>query len=168
MKPLYIFDLDGTLADIKHRRHHVEQPACPACGSIKRCACTGRAPFKQNWSAFFRACGEDTPIKPVIDTLVHLHAAGADIWVWSGRSDEVKELTIDWLRNQGVMSLVQQLRMRPEGDYTPDEKLKRSWYDAMSPQSKQRLVAVFDDRDRMVKMWRGLGVVCFQVADGDF
>ncbi len=30
------------------------------------------------------------------------------------------------------------------------------------------VVAVFDDRDRLVKMWRSVGVVCLQVADGDF
>ena len=33
---------------------------------------------------------------------------------------------------------------------------------------KERLVAVFEDRDRMVKMWRAAGVPCFQVADGEF
>ena len=26
----------------------------------------------------------------------------------------------------------------------------------------------FDDRDQVVKMWRGLGIECFQVREGDF
>jgi len=38
----------------------------------------------------------------------------------------------------------------------------------MLTEDKSRLVAVFDDRDRVVKMWRDVGVTCFQVADGEF
>jgi hypothetical protein len=33
---------------------------------------------------------------------------------------------------------------------------------------RQRLVAAFDDRDRVVQMWRAAGVTCFQVAPGEF
>ena len=38
----------------------------------------------------------------------------------------------------------------------------------MSPEDRARLVMVFDDRDRVVNMWRRNGVVCAQVAPGDF
>ena len=44
MKPLYIFDLDGTLALIKHRRHFVE-----------------REPHHQDWERFYAACVDDGP-----------------------------------------------------------------------------------------------------------
>ena len=30
------------------------------------------------------------------------------------------------------------------------------------------VLGVFEDRDRVVKMWRDLGITCFQVAEGDF
>jgi hypothetical protein len=30
------------------------------------------------------------------------------------------------------------------------------------------LMAVFDDRDKVVAMWRRNGVACFQVAEGNF
>lgn len=33
---------------------------------------------------------------------------------------------------------------------------------------RRRLVAVFDDRDKVVSMWRARGVACFQVAPGAF
>lgn len=33
---------------------------------------------------------------------------------------------------------------------------------------RDRLVAVFDDRARVVRMWRKAGITCFQVAPGDF
>ena len=58
--------------------------------------------------------------------------------------------------------------MRDEGDYTADDTLKRSWYENMLSEDRARLVAVFDDRDRVVKMWRDVCVTCFQIADGEF
>jgi hypothetical protein len=51
---------------------------------------------------------------------------------------------------------------------TPDDVLKRQWFDAMLRDDRERLVATFDDRDRVVKMWRDAGVTCFQVAPGEF
>lgn len=50
----------------------------------------------------------------------------------------------------------------------PDEKLKRLWLNEMSQADRSRLTAVFDDRDKVVAMWREAGVPCFQVAPGEF
>ena len=58
--------------------------------------------------------------------------------------------------------------MRPANDFTPDAQLKESWLHAMHPEDRARLVAVFEDRDRVVAMWRRNGVQCFQAAPGDF
>ena len=155
MKPLYIFDLDGTLALIEHRRHFVERPR-----------------VEQDWKAFYAACDKDAPNDPVIDTMERLREAGADIWIFSGRSDEVREKTIQWLANQTTFMTWDldgpMLTMRAGGDYTPDDVLKKRWLDGMLIGDKARLVAVFEDRDRMVKMWRAAGVPCFQVAAGEF
>ena len=38
----------------------------------------------------------------------------------------------------------------------------------MRPEDRARLVAVFEDRKRVVDMWRENGVTCYQVAPGDF
>ena len=155
MKPLYIFDLDGTLALIEHRRHFVERPR-----------------VEQDWKAFYAACDKDAPNDPVIDTMERLREAGADIWIFSGRSDEVREKTIQWLANQTTFMTWDldgpMLTMRAGGDYTPDDVLKKRWLDGMLIGDKARLVAVFEDRDRMVKMWRSQGIACFQVAPGEF
>ena len=155
MKPLYIFDLDGTLALIGHRRHYVERPR-----------------GEQDWKAFYAACDNDEPNEPVIDTMERLRESGADIWIFSGRSDEVREKTIQWLANQTSFMTWDldgpMLTMRQGGDYTPDDVLKKRWFDDMLISDKARLVAVFEDRDRMVKMWRDAGVPCFQVATGEF
>lgn len=151
LRPLYIFDLDGTLALIEHRRHYVE---CPR--------------EQQDWKAFYAACAEDLPNLPVIETLRALADAGADVWVFSGRSDEVREQTHDWLCKHVLFLFEQHVMMRPAGDFTPDDRLKLRWLNEMLPADRERLVAVFEDRDRMVKMWRAQGIACFQVAPGDF
>lgn len=74
MKPLYIFDLDGTICCCKHRRHFVE-----------------RERSAQDWKGFYAACDLDAPLLPVVSTMERLRHAGADIWFFSGRSDEVRE-----------------------------------------------------------------------------
>jgi len=153
MKPLYIFDLDGTLALNEHRQHLAKA---------------------QKWDEFFEACHLDKPNYPVIRTMTML--AGCDILIFSGRSDQVRHETEKWLCDYTPYDIgdrvvlfdrtVNMLRMRRAGDYTPDEGLKRQWYLDLPLPDRERLVAVFDDRDKVVSMWRELGVACFQVAPG--
>jgi hypothetical protein len=155
MKPLYIFDLDGTLALIEHRRHFVERPRAEV-----------------DWNAFFAACLDDAPNHPVIGTMERLLESGAEVWIFSGRSDAVRRETMEWLNHWASFTMEDlsgpMLRMREAGDFTPDHELKRQWYESMLQIDKDRLVAVFDDRTRVVAEWRELGVPCFQVADGRF
>lgn len=152
-RPLYIFDLDGTLALIDHRRAILDEKDDP-----------------HRWRRFYAACGEDEPNPPVIDTMERLRLV-ADVWIFSGRSAEVRDLTIAWLTTHTSFlhhDLDTALVMRQEGDHRPDDALKREFLDRMLVDDQRRLVAVFDDRDRVVKMWRDAGVPCFQVAPGDF
>lgn len=156
MKPLYIFDLDGTLALIDHRRHIIEDPSRD----------------DSKWRRFYDACDKDRPNEPVIRVMESLRRF-ADVWIFSGRSDEVATKTIDWLAQhtsflRSDLLYGDVLTMRQEGDYTPDDRLKKQWLDAMLVDDRQRLVATFDDRDRVVQMWRDNGVPCFQVAPGGF
>lgn len=161
--PLYIFDLDGTLALIEHRKHIIEEP--------------GRDDDK--WRRFYAACVDDQPNQPVIDTLKALRKGGAEIWIWSGRSDEVAAQTEEWLYKHDILQTTmflhwepfappEKLMMRKAGDFTPDHILKYQWLAELEPPERDRLTAVFEDRDRVVKMWRDAGVQCFQVAAGDF
>lgn len=167
MTQLYIFDLDGTLALIEHRRHFVEAPMIQAQASLGG---QMKDPnFKPDWQGFFAACVHDSPNLPVIDTLLTLLRSGCDVWIWSGRSSEVMEQTTRWLSDHlGTEAEDVSLCMRVEGDHTPDEKLKASWLEQLSSHDRRRLVAVFDDRDKVVAMWRANGVTCFQVAPGEF
>jgi len=139
-----VFDLDGTLADVEHRRHLVRGA-------------------KPDWRSFYRSCVTDAPKPEVIGALKAHQAAGHRVEIWSGRSDEVKLETHDWLEAQGIdPSLL--TRMRDRRDFTPDHDLKRSWLAACDA----RPDVVYDDRNKVVAMWRAEGIACFQVAPGDF
>jgi len=155
LKPLYIFDLDGTLALIDHRKGILDCKDDP-----------------NRWRRFYAACDKDWPNEPVIKTMEALRHSGADVWIFSGRSDEVKDKTIAWLTEHTSFLRCDleggALTMRRLGDHTPDDVLKREWLDGMLVDDRQRLVAAFDDRDRVVKMWRDAEVTCYQVAPGEF
>lgn len=153
VQPLYIFDLDGTLALVEHRRPILDLKDDP-----------------QRWKKFYEACVDDLPNMSVINTLWLLaRMMDIEVRVWSGRSNSVRRQTQDWLiKHVRLPAVAHSIQMREEGDFTPDEVLKRKWYDALPETDRSRLVAVFDDRDKVVAMWRDLGVTCFQVAPGNF
>lgn len=153
MRDLYIFDLDGTLALIDHRRHILDEKDDP-----------------NRWRRFYAACGKDEPNAPVIRVMESLRRF-ADVWIFSGRSSEVRDATVAWLRQHTTFRFAEldhALVMRNEGDYMADDVLKKQWLDGMLVDDRRRLVAAFDDRDRVVQMWRDNGVTCFQVAPGEF
>jgi hypothetical protein len=163
MKNVIICDLDGTLADLRHRRHLVERPTPEQLASTHQ-------GWKPNWPAFHSACVDDTPLSDtiaVVDALACDPRARRELWIVSGRSEAVRAQTEAWLWRQGVIHW-NRLIMRPVGDYTRDDDLKERWLLGGILPRKERILCVFDDRDRVVKMWRRHGLTCHQVAPGDF
>jgi hydroxymethylpyrimidine pyrophosphatase-like HAD family hydrolase len=148
---IVLADLDGTIALIEHRRHWLDAERHPDLTSDER------------WRRFFAECAEDLPNSPVIQTLQALRRAGYSIHIFSGRSSEVVHETVTWL--QGNKVPWDHFKMRSAGDFTPDEVLKRQW---ISEYDLSEILCVFDDRKKVVDMWRELGLACFQVAPGDF
>lgn len=172
-----IFDLDGTLALIDHRRHIIKSKShpCPECQHAKtgekslcnRCGGTGTITQKvstADWKLFYAMCDQDTPNHWVID-LVKMYQQNHRVVILSGRSEEVREKTLQWLAQHEVPFDL--LVMRPEGDTTPDEELKAGWCEEYNL-TPNRVKCVFDDRDKVVAMWRNCGFNCAQVAVGNF
>ena len=153
-KDTVIFDLDGTLALIDDRR-----------------ALATKDNGKMDWDVFFDPSNIDLdlPNDPVIKMAQLLDSQGFKIVIFSGRSKATKDVTKDWLNKFGVPSNI--LKMRPTGNgfqFMPDDKLKKKWLDDIFGDNKDRILCVFDDRQKVVNMWRDNGIDCFQVADGNF
>ena len=150
MRALYIFDIDGTVANIEHRVHKLKEIDNP-----------------DRWDEFYSMCDKDVKNMPVIETLNRILASGAEVYFFTGRVEAVRDKTEKWLLLNLYIGEVN-LTMRPDGNYTPDHLLKDKWYNSMFDVDKKRLVAVFDDRQSVVDMWRSNNVACFQVAPGNF
>ncbi len=158
-------DIDGTIADIAHRRAHL----------------TGD---KKNWTAFERGMILDTPVPHVIDAVKTLYDSGWKVVMCTGRSERNRAVTEYWLKEHGipyhalyaraeylidpVTGLPQRSRkgkLMPDSrrdDIVKEELLQQARRDGYDPD------IVFDDRDQVVAMWRREGVPCIQVAEGDF
>ena len=154
-KDVVIFDLDGTLANIDARRKLATKDN-----------------GKMNWDVFFDPTNIslDLPNQPVIEMAKTLHKEGKKIVIFSGRSKATKDVTAEWLEKNDVPFDV--MKMRPTGHpwaFMPDDKLKKGWLDDIFPGKQiNRILCVFDDRTKVVNMWRENGLSCFQVAPGDF
>lgn len=145
-----IFDLDGTLALIDKRRAKAALPN-----------------GKMNWKTFFAPenIQLDEPNWPVIESFKALQEAGHIVGIFSGRDDISKTETRDWLASFNIQPDF--LRMRRNGSFVPDDKLKKLWLDDLIKDGHD-VMCVFDDRDKVVKMWRENGIACFQVNYGEF
>ena len=145
---MYIFDLDGTLADAEHRMHCIQGQ-------------------KRDWDAFYAACTLDKPIMATI-RIARLLCAHYDVRIWTGRSDVVYKQTAEWLARFLPEFDIDGLRMRKGRDFRADSVVKKEWYYALDEDEQRSILAIFEDRARVVQMWRSLGHTCYSVADGDF
>ena len=161
MRPLYIFDIDGTIANLEHRLHHIYFNA--SMHGLEK-------DFKKDWQAFHNDVGDDKPIWTVIDVLVDLSMLN-DIWFFTGRMESCRADTVVWIEKYMPYFSKKNhinITMRPQNDYRPDYEIKKEMLDNMLAVDRNRLVAIFDDRNTVVNMWRKNGITCFQVADGEF
>ena len=108
----------------------------------------------------------DTPNEPVIRVVRALHAAGYRIVFCSGRTDACREDTATWLATHvGVPYAA--LHMRAAGDQRKDSIVKAEIFDKHIRHA-YRIIAVLDDRNQVVDMYRSMGLTVLQVNYGDF
>lgn len=146
---MIVFDLDGTLALDHHRKEHLlKEP--------------------KDWETYFSLCGKDEAHTPICN-LVHALFSTDTLAIWSGRSERVRYETNEWLEAKGLRWCFDEIRMRAADDFTQDDVLKKQWLDEWnSSHPDDPVTLVFEDRKRVVDMWRANGIVCCQVAPGDF
>jgi predicted kinase len=117
-----------------------------------------RSPF--DW----KRVGEDTPNEGVL-TLADELGWRSKLIIISGRDEVCRPETEEWLATYDLS--YEELLMRPAGDHRKDSIVKEEifWRD-IAPKYSVR--GVLDDRNQVVAMWRALGLLCLQVADGNF
>lgn len=130
-----IFDIDGTLA-LMHNR----------------------GPY--DWDKVDR----DRVNNIVVDQINLNKAAGRKILLVSGRDEECRAMTIDWLQTYDIH--FDELLMRPLGSSTKDSAVKKDIYlNQIEP--RFNVLAIFDDRLQVIKAWNKLGLFVFNVNQGN-
>lgn len=152
-KPIVFVDIDGTIADLTHRRQFVTIPDDDQISE-------GNKPFKKDWDSFFNAIRYDKPIQFVIDWVNALYNSGEYyIFLLSGRNTNTQQDTLEWLYNNGVN--FHRILMRNASDHRPDFEVK-SGFMKMFP--KDKIAFAIDDRPQVVELvWRLNGIRVFQV-----
>ncbi len=142
-----IFDIDGTIADVEHRRHFV-------------------ADGNNDWKSFRKETVFDTPVQWVVDIAKRHIAAGDEVAFFSARNESERTVTESQI-SRWVGDGHKGVFLRPDGDFRPDEEFKSDLADSFEEMGG-KIDIVFDDRNKVVDMWRKRGTPVVQVADGDF
>ncbi len=158
-----IFDLDGTLADDGGRNHYLHPRHPELCSKAYGVNGVCECGAKRDWNRYFAEAGNDLPKSNTIKVCNDL-ARWHKIYILSGRSESTREVTRKWLHDQGVV--YDKLIMRGIDDRTQDDELKLRWVEELG--IKERVLCIFEDRQRVVDAWRRAGYTCFQVAPGNF
>ena len=123
----------------------------------------------KDWNAFYNACGEDEPIKSIIDLVCTL-ANDYDIIFCTGRRESCAEDTVLWINeNFPAWSGHVDILMRKDTDFRHDTLVKPELLaEFLQRNPHYEIALILEDRNSMVAKWRELGYTCLQVADGDF
>lgn len=138
-----IVDIDGTLAHIAD----------------------GRSPYDAS-----RAMNDslDDAVS-VITAMFYNH--GYKVIILTGRHEEHREVTENWLKENDVQYDELYTRMEydvdEKGNRLDDKIVKQRLYET-HVKARFNVKFVLDDRNRVVDMWRSLGLKCLQVAEGNF
>lgn len=140
-----IIDLDGTLADIRVRLKHLEGG-------------------KKDWKSFNKSIETDE-LHEWCREIIERFAIDHKIIIVSGRTDELKTQTEEWLKKYKI--IYHNLFMRKAHDHRPDNEIKLEIYEKHI-RDQFSISFVLDDRQKVVDMWRAEGLVVLQCAPGNF
>lgn len=136
----------------------------PELSDVVLCDLDGTLALFGNANPYDRDFLKDKPNEPILNIINNLEPHIRLIIV-SGRNGKYKEVTEKWLAENNI--LYDKLIMRQEEDMRKDSIIKQEIYEN-EIKGKYNVLFVLDDRNQVVELWRSLGLVCLQVADGDF
>lgn len=124
-RPLAVFDIDGVLADVRHRLVHVESRP-------------------KNWDAFFAAAVDDPPLEQGVALCLE-SAKDCEVVYVTGRPERCRADTVAWFAQHGLPEGA--LSMRNERDRRPARVAKP---ELLRRLADGRVVAVVVDDDLQV------------------
>lgn len=144
-KGYVLCDIDGTIADCKHRLHFVKQTP-------------------KDWKGFFAHMSEDTVRKDTQKILVDYYNKMHTIIFISARPEDYKGVTLKWLEDN-YLSFGWTLIMRSKGDKRPDTEVKQDIYNKYL--KNYPIEVVIDDRPSVIQMWKKNGLKVIDVGNGE-
>jgi hypothetical protein len=129
-----VFDIDGVLADVRHRLHHV-------------------ASRPKDWDAFFGAAPQDPPLREGLGAVATADRAGHVIVYLTGRPERCRAATLAWLADQGLPR--GELFMREDSDRRPARITKVAALRRLS--RRYRVEGFVDDDAAVVEAVRAAG-----------
>lgn len=155
---------DDWMNDTPSVEPYVPDPSLPSavmCDIDGTLALMGdRGPFD------FARCGDDLLNESVRRALVSFRLANDDhIVLLSGRGDDFRTETEAWLAKHGVP--YDELWMRAAGDSRRDDIVKAELFNE-HVRNRFHVRVSLDDRDRVVALWRRMGLPTWQVNYGAF
>lgn len=137
MNPIAVVDIDGVVADVRHRLHHL----------------TGRP---KNWRAFFAAAAQDPPHPEGLE-VVRTLARDHDIIYLTGRPEHLRAATVEWLDRHGIGG--HELVMRRADDRRPAAVVK---VELLRRLARTRTIGVVvDDDDQVLAAVAAAGFTTF-------
>jgi len=129
---LAVVDVDGVVADVRHRLHHLDPP--------------------KSWPAFFAEAEGDPLLAEGAELVADLRRRHEVVWL-TGRPEWLRPVTRRWLERHGLPA--QELHMRPDGDRRPARLFKVGVLGRL----RVRTIDVFvDDDPDVVRAARAAGV----------
>lgn len=150
MRRAIIVDIDGTLANCDHRQWIVKD----------------RPYEKKDYDYFYQNLENDEPYhfcKEIIRRFIIDHK----IIFITGRPKRFEQATRQWLWKHVGLTNQYEIFFKEDDDLRHDTDFKSEVYFKKIRDSHQ-IVLVLEDRTALVKMWRDLGLMCYQVQQSDF
>ena len=129
-----VFDLDGVLADVRHRLHHV-------------------AARPKRWDAFFAAAPQDPPLAEGLAAVAEASARGHVIVYLTGRPERCRDGPVTWLAAHGLPE--GELFMRDDTDRRPARFTKVARLRRLA--RRLRVAVLVDDDEAVVDAVRAAG-----------
>ncbi len=134
MKKTVICDIDGTIADNKHRQHYMEG--------------------KKDWDGFFSEMHLDKPIYQIINKIKILKNSGNEIVFLTGRPEKYRLITENWLKK--YFSFEINLLMRKDNDRRNKLEIKKELF--IQNLKSSEIECCFENDLELLELWEEMGL----------